>query len=58
MLDAQQPDGGQVRLGDFLLRVFQDGVAGEAVERHLHVGLTGGHPDVADQDVRERDGRA
>ena len=48
--------GGVVGGGDLFFGVLDDGGAGEAAEGHLHVGLAGGEPDVADEDVGEVDG--
>ena len=42
--------------GDLFVGVLNDGTAGEAGERHLHVGLAGGEPEVAEEDVVELDG--
>ena len=39
--------------GDLLVGVLDDGRAREAAKGHLHVGLAGGEPDVADEDVGE-----
>ena len=44
--------------GNFFVGVFDDGGVGEAAEGHLHVGLAGGEPDIADEDVGESDLRA
>ena len=56
LLDEEEADLRVVGGGDLFVGVFDDGVAGEAGEGHLHVGLAGGHPEVADEDVFELDG--
>jgi hypothetical protein len=42
--------------GDLFGGVLNVCAVGEAGERHLHVGLAGGEPEIADEDVVELDG--
>ena len=51
--DEQQADVGVGGGGDLFGAVLDDRRGWEAGERHLHVGLPGGEPDVADEDVGE-----
>ena len=55
--DEQEADLREVGGGDLFVGVFDDGGVGEAAEGHLHVGLAGGDPDVADEEVGEGEGR-
>jgi hypothetical protein len=39
--------------GNFFVPIFEDGVAWESAKGKLHVGLAGGEPDVADEEIGE-----
>ena len=54
--NAEEADLRVVGGGDFFGGVLDDGVAGEAEQRHLHVGLAGGKPEIADENVVEGEG--
>ncbi len=54
--DEKEADVGVVGGGDLFGGVLNDGAVGEAGEGHLHVGLAGGEPEIADEDVVELDG--
>src|ERR1700722_15882725 len=54
--DEEQADLRVVGGGDLFVGVFDYSVARKACERHLHVGLAGGYPEVADENVFELNG--
>src|SRR5579875_3237762 len=58
LFKAQQSYLRQVCFGDFLCTVFDHGASGKAVQRHFHIRLTGGKPDIAYKNVCQRDGSA
>ena len=55
-LDEEEADVGIVGGGDLFFGVFDLGFGSEAGEGHLHVGLAGGEPEIAEEDVFVGDG--
>jgi hypothetical protein len=49
--DAEESDVRVVGGGDLFGRVLDLGVRVEACERHLHVGLAGGEPEIAEENI-------
>ena len=56
MLNLQESYLRQIGSRYLLLRVFDRHLKGESLQRHRHVGLAGGKPDIADEEIAARDG--